>query len=54
MRKILSISSSVSARYSLAYNEAEDVKHVFVTSNTVMMKKWKMTCIELPKVSVFT
>jgi len=53
MHKIVSISSSISAHYILAYNEAEDVKHVFVTSNSVMTKLWKMTCIELPKFSIF-
>jgi len=54
MHKIVSISSSVSAHYILAYNEAQDVKHVFVRSNSVMTKLWKMTCKQLPKVSVFT
>lgn len=54
MHKSVSISSSISAHYILAYNEAEDVKHVFVTSKSIMMKLWKMTCIQLPKVSVFT
>lgn len=54
MHKIVSISSSVSAHHILAYNEVEDVKHVFVTSNSVMAELWKMPCIQLPKVSVFT
>jgi hypothetical protein len=38
MHKIVSLFSSISVHYNLAYNETEDVKHVFVTSNFVMTK----------------
>jgi hypothetical protein len=53
MHKIVSISSSISAHYILAYNEVEDVKHDFAASNSVTTDLWKMTRIQLPKVSVF-